>query len=155
MKKFYKHHILPKSYGIALAILCWTFAALQLMSNINIFSEKNIPAFLETEVTTSGNYIYSDKYFAVKQINNSTFELLPLSNTKILDALNSFVKQYDNSVKLTSYHNAGNYDDYYLYSKVLDKNGITPLTQGCNLHIAITKSPLHIYMGIPCIDYDF
>lgn len=133
--KFYRKYLITKSLGISLSVLCWTVAAIQFCSNLN-------------------NLYY------FKDINQTTKELIfPSginSQSQALNTITILIKKYDKNTVVISDNNAGNYCDYYFYSPKLNNNyGIMPLSQGSNIHIAITNAPVHIYIGIPYIDYDF
>ncbi len=129
--KFYR----KKSLGISLSVLCWTVAIFQLCSSLYL------------SVT-------------IKDINQTTKELVFQSRidsqSQALDTITALIKKYDKNTIIISDNNAGNYCDYYFYSPKLNKNyKIMPLSQGSNIHIAITDAPVHIYIGTPYIDYDF
>lgn len=129
--KFYS----KKSLGISLSVLCWTVAAIQLCSSLLV-------------------------PIAIKDINQTTKELVLQSRTnsqsQALDTITALIKKYDKNTVMISDNNAGNYCDYYFYSPKLNNNyKIMPLSQGSNIHIAITDAPVHIYIGTPYIDYDF
>ncbi len=93
-------------------------------------------------------------------INQTTKEIkLPSvtsSQAEASDSIITCLKKYDKNINLVSSSNTGNYYYYYFYSPLLNKHyGVNPLFQGSNIHIAITDTPVRIYIGIPYIDYDF
>ena len=140
--KNYRKHLIAKSLGISLSILCFLTAIVQYCSKINMPETKMINAF------------------SIKDTSKITKEILcPNGFTNQPQAINlviSSIKKYDKDVVIISNNNAGNYCDYYFYSPKLNKNcGVKPLFQGSNIHVAITGSPVHLYIGIPYIDYDF
>lgn len=146
--EFYRKHFIKKSLGISLCILCWTVFAIQFIYSLNTSNTKMVNAFLETSSIKTIDINNTTKEIIVPQI----FKNQPQK----LDIITEFLKNYDKNICLVSANNAGNYYDYYFYSPLLDKNyNITPLSQGFNIHIAVTNSPVHIYIGIPYIDYDF
>ncbi len=146
--EFYKKHLLKKSLGISLCIFCWITAATQFIYKLNNNKTQIVNAFFETS-----NIQQLD-------INRTTKEIkLPSVTSCQKEAsgtITACLKKYDKNTRLVSSNNAGNYYDYYFYSPLLNKNyGINVLSQGSNIHIAITDTPVHIYIGIPYIDYDF
>ncbi len=148
----YRKYLIAKSLGISLAILCWTMAAVQFFSSLCISKTKMTNAFIETSNTNN--------LYCIKDINQTTKELIFTSDinsqSQALDAITVLIKKYDKNTVAISNNNAGNYCDYYFYSPKLNHNdGIVPLSQGFNIHVAITDAPVHIYIGTPYIDYDF
>lgn len=148
----YRKYLIAKSLGISLAILCWTMAAVQFFSSLCISKTKMTNAFIETSNTNN--------LYCIKDINQTTKELIFTSDinsqSQALDAITVLIKKYDKNTVAISNNNAGNYCDYYFYSPKLNNNdGIVPLSQGFNIHVAITDAPVHIYIGTPYIDYDF
>lgn len=148
----YRKYLIAKSLGISLAILCWTMAAVQFFSSLCISNTKMTNAFIETSNTNN--------LYCIKDINQTTKELIFTSDinsqSQALDAITVLIKKYDKNTVAISNNNAGNYCDYYFYSPKLNHNdGIVPLFQGFNIHVAITDAPVHIYIGTPYIDYDF
>lgn len=146
--ELFNKYLIKKSLGISLCILCWTAAAIQFISSLNPDNAKMVNAFLET----SG--------IKITNINKTTNEIIfpqtPGSQPQTLNTITGWLRNYDRNITLVSCNNAGNYYDYYFYSPILNKNcGIKPLFQGSNIHMAVTNTPAHIYMGIPYIDYDF
>ncbi|MFG6394128.1 MAG: hypothetical protein K1W24_08140 [Lachnospiraceae bacterium] len=146
--ELYRKHFIKKGLGISLCILCWTSFAIQFIYSLNVNNNKMVNAFLETSNIKTIN------------INKNTKEIITpqvLKNQKqALNIITGFLKKHDKNTCLVFANNAGNYYDYYFYSPLLDKNyNITPLSQGFNIHIAVTNAPIHIYIGIPYIDYDF
>lgn len=128
--EFLRKHSITKSLGILLAVLCWTAA-----SN-------------------------TDNLYYLKDINNTTKEIVFKSKidsqSQALNSVISLITKYDKNTIIISDNDAGNYCDYYLYSPKLNNNyNIMPLSQGSNIHVAITDTPIHIYIGTPYIDYDF
>lgn len=172
----YNKHIFTKSFGLALSAFCWILAAIQFCSNINIHNAKMITAFLEesqispyiTSKTNKVSYFCNDSNidnnhfynYSIKNINCSTKEIIPSTSFKnqseAYDLLIYYLSQLDNNTSLISCNNTYNYKDYYFYSqKLMISDNIKPLTQGSNIHAAITDYPVHIYIGTPYIDYDF
>ncbi len=146
--ELFRRYLIKKSLGISLCILCWAAAAIQFISSLNPGNAKMVNAFLET----SG--------IKITNINKTTNEIIlpqiPVHQPQALNIITGWLKNYDKNITLVSCNNAGNYYDYYFYSPLLSKNcRIKPLFQGSNIHIAVTNTPVHIYMGIPYIDYDF
>lgn len=146
--ELFKKHLIKKSLGISLCILCWTTVLVQFISSLNLNNTKAANAFLESHNIKTNN------------INQTTKELILPSVLKnqpqTLNMVTGYIKNYDKNIILVSCNNAGNFYDYYFYSPMLSKNyGIKPLDQGFNIHIAVTNTPVHIYIGIPYIDYDF
>lgn len=128
--KFYRKHLILKSLGILLII--------------SVF----------TKISSTDNLYY------IKNINQTTKELVfqtgITSQSQALDTITSLIRKYDKNTKNISGNDAGNYCDYYFYSYKLNNDyGIMPLSQGSNIHVAITDAPVHIYIGTPYIDYDF
>ncbi len=128
--KFYRKHLILKSLGILLII--------------SVF----------TKISSTDNLYY------IKNINQTTKELVfqtgITSQSQALDTITSLIRKYDKNTKNISGNDAGNYCDYYFYSHKLNNDyGIMPLSQGSNIHVAITDAPVHIYIGTPYIDYDF
>lgn len=142
-----RKHLLKKSLGLSLCFLCWTTAAIQFIYGLNN-NTKMVNAFFETSNIQPVN------------INHTTKELIlpsvPACQKEASDIITNCLKKYDQNIQLILSGNAGNYYDYYFYSPLLNKNyGINKLSQGSNIHIAVTDTPVHIYIGIPYIDYDF
>ncbi|MCI9077753.1 MAG: hypothetical protein HFH68_02350 [Lachnospiraceae bacterium] len=146
--EFYKKHILKKSIGISLCIFCWITAATQFIYNLNNNNTQLANAFFETSNIQQLNINQTTKEIKLPSVISSQKEASGIIIT--------WLKKYDKNIRLVSSNNAGNYYDYYFYSPLLNKNyGIHPLSQGSNIHIAITDIPVRIYIGIPYIDYDF
>lgn len=146
--ELYNKHLLKKSFGLSLCLLCWTTATLQFIYNLNTNNAKMVNAFLETSSIQTVN------------INKTTTQIIlpfvPDCQKEALDIITNCFKKYDKNIKPVLSNNAGNYYDFYFYSPLLNKNyGINTLPQGSNIHIAVTNTPVHIYIGIPYIDYDF
>ena len=146
--EFYRKHLARKSLGISLCLLCWTTAAVQFIYGLNASNTRIVNAFFETAGIQPVD------------INTTTKEIIFPSvlscQTEASDIIITCLKNYDKNIQLVSSSNAGNYYDYYFYSPLLNKNyGINPLYQGSNVHIAVTDTPVHVYIGIPYIDYDF
>lgn len=155
--KFYRKHCITKSLGLSLAIVCWLCAAAQFCSGLKTHGVKIINAFIET---TDTGYNSKNNLVSIKNITRTTSEIiLPSITDNQAQALNmttTFLKNYDKNLTLVLGQDASNYHDYYFYSPLLSKDyGIKPLSQGFNIHLAITDSPVHIYIGVPYIDYDF
>jgi len=154
--RLFKKHLLSKSFGISLCILCWTVTIYQYCHSLYVPGTKTINAFIENP---GGSCIGSYPDFYLKDINKTTKELVLLQKISnqphALNIINSALESYDKNIILVSCNNAGSYYDYYFYSPELDKSGTSPLAQGSNIHVAVTSFPVHIYIGIPYIDYDF
>lgn len=137
--EFCKKYFTRKSLGISLCILCWTAFAIQFIYGLNLNKTYNIKAI---------------------NINKNTKEIIApqvlKDQAQALNIITGLLKNHDKNIRLVFANNAGNYYDYYFYSPLLEKYyNITPLSQGFNIHIAVTNPPVHIYIGIPYIDYDF
>ena len=146
--EFYKKHILKKSLGISLCIFCWITAAIQFIYSLNNNNTQMVNAFFETANVQQLNINQTTKEIKLPSVTNSQAEAS--------DSIITCLKKYDKNINLVSSSNTGNYYDYYFYSPLLNKHyGINPLFQGSNIHIAITDTPVRIYIGIPYIDYDF
>lgn len=146
--ELYKKHLLKKSFGISLCIFCWITAATQFIYNLNNNNTQTVNAFFETSSMQQLNINQTTKEIKLPSAANCQEEASEI--------VISCLKKYDKNITLVSSNNAGNYYDYYFYSPLLNqKYGTAPLSQGSNIHIAITDAPVHIYIGIPYIDYDF
>ena len=154
MKHLYKSHFLSKSFAISLSLICWSAALFKCAADYNGSAAQAVTAFS----TSSINHSYSSP--VIRMINKTTYEISfgnKKNSTKkelytfIFDKINS----YDTTIKLMSVDPAKGYTDYYLYSpKLCKENNILPVSDGFNIHIAITDSG-KIYLGLPYIDYDF
>lgn len=146
--ELYKKHWLKKSLGVSLCIFCWIAAATQFIYNLSNSNTQIVNAFLETSNMQQLNINQTTKEIKLPSVTSCQAEASGIITTCL--------KKYDKNIRLVSSNNAGNYYDYYFYSPLLNKShGVAPLSQGSNIHIAITDTPVHIYIGIPYIDYDF
>ena len=142
MKRLYTTHFLSKSFAISLSLLCWIAVLFNFSAGHTNSSAQAVTAFSTSSVNCPD---YSPE---IKMINKNTYEL---SYNNTFDIL----KQYDKNLSLISSYTAGNYTDYYFYSpKLCNEKNITPVSNGFNIHLDITKYG-KVYLGLPYIDYDF
>lgn len=154
MKHLYKTHFLSKSFAILLSLSCWLAALFNCTIEHNNSSAQAVTAFSTSSISCPNNSP------DITQINKNTFELSYNSspnpaNKNLYHNTFKILKQYDKRIKLIAVYPANSYTDYYLYSpKLCNEKNITPISNGFNIHLAITHSG-KIYLGLPYIDFDF
>lgn len=142
MKRLFTTHFLSKSFAISLSLLCWLAVLFNFSTEHTNSSAQAFTAFSTSSINGPDNSP------EIKMINKNTYELLYNNTFDIL-------KQYDKNLSLISSYTADNYTDYYFYSpKLCNEKNITPVSNGFNIHLAITQSG-KVYLGLPYIDYDF
>ena len=142
MKRLFTTHFLSKSFAISLSLLCWLAVLFNFSTEHTNSSAQAFTAFSTSSINGPDNSP------EIKMINKNTYEL---SYNNTFDIL----KQYDKNLSLISSYTADNYTDYYFYSpKLCNEKNITPVSNGFNIHLAITQSG-KVYLGLPYIDYDF
>ena len=142
MKRLFTTHFLSKSFAISLSLLCWLAVLFNFSTEHTNSSAQAFTAFSTSSINCPDNSP------EIKMINKNTYELLYNNTFDIL-------KQYDKNLSLISSYTADNYTDYYFYSpKLCNEKNITPVSNGFNIHLAITQSG-KVYLGLPYIDYDF
>ena len=155
MKHLHKSHIVSKSFAISIALICWAAAFINFTKDYKHSATQAVTAFS----TSSINHIYNS--IQITPINKTTYELSinnqnKLNKTELFNNVYKYLTTYyDRDINLISIHPAKGYNDYYLYrSQLCNNKNISPLSGGFNFQIAITNTK-KIYIGIPCIDYDF
>lgn len=143
------------------AIVCWMGALLQSPAIYQkILQREAIPAFQDNVSTTLSKEEAVTTAFCTKQ----TMKLTPssvssLSKDTATSYCNTLCSLIDSDASIISSHTEKNYTDFYCYSPLLKEYfNIDPYSES-NLQIAFTWDQegncTNIYLGFPCIDYDF
>lgn len=152
MLKYYRNsHTVPRYLGIALAGFCWIAALIQSLSLwTDQYTNVSVPAY------SANSSVIESKDWRICHVENSTYEAFSKSASITPSNLSYELEQTldDSSLHLIFSHQEPNYYDFYYYSPKLEASGVQPVTQGYNVHVAITQNG-HTYLGFPQINYDF
>lgn len=163
MKKniFPIYHKVPKYFAITLAAICWLGALLQTASALSWISfDQSVPAF-QKNVTISDTDTQAIPAFKTSQTMQITSpDTLSVFKQNAASCCEKLSYQIDCNSTIISSHTENGYSDFYGYSPLLEEQfGIPAGSSGNNFQIAFTwdnnDNCTNIYLGMPCIDYDF
>ncbi len=164
MKKkiFPVDHKVPILLAIVLAVTCWGAALLQSSALGQLLSgRRSVPAFQDTVTLDDAEPIAVPAFKTSQTLELDLADRVSLTPDTAQAFCQSLCSRLDSSFQLLSSHRERGYSDFYCYSPLLEQQlGITPLSQNnANLQVVFTWDKKggcsHIYLGLPCIDYDF
>lgn len=162
----------PKCFVFIMMVLCWCAAFSQAVSKQSD-SKQVVPAFqneanpLPDAVSAFQNETVSlsDTVSAFQSNTSQTLELTTVPKNLTKNTAHYYMKnllnQIDSKATLYSSHSDSSFSDFYCYSPTIEENfQLESLSSnGCNLQIVFTwnkdGSCKNIYLGMPCIEYDF
>lgn len=157
-QKLFSRYSVPKYLFSSLTLLCWCAALFQTANN-RLESEKAVPAFQNETIPLT------DAISAFQATNSQTLELPSISKEITQENASYYcqelIKEIDSNALLLSSHSDSAYSDFYYYSPILkEKFHLTSISaNNSNLQIVFTwkndGSCSHIYVGMPCIEYNF
>lgn len=170
---FYSKYRVPKYLCFTITLLCWSLAFFQSAAK-QAETRKAVPAF-QNETLPDTNSVPAFQNATVSKTEKSqTWEIFAdfseltkeaadsyCQNSTTFPALSYLInKTAPDCVPVTS-HSSSDFSDFYFYSSSLQKQfQISPITStGSNVQIVFVWNPdgscKHIYIGTPCIEYNF
>lgn len=171
-KILFSKNKVPKFILFIMMVVCWS-AAFSKMIEKQTNLESVVPAFQNESLSLSDDYtsaqneeiLLSDAVSAFQTSSSQTLELTTVPKKLTKDTahyyLQSLLNQIDPDATLYSSHSDSSYSDFYCYSPAMDETfQIESLSSnGCNLQVVFTWDKngtcKNIYIGMPCIEYDF
>ena len=170
-KILFSNNKVPKYFIFIMMVVCWSAAFTQALSQ-QIGSKQVVPAF-QNEASHLSNATasqreaipLSDAVAAFQTSSSQTLELTSVPDKLTQDTaryyFETLVEQIDPDATLYSSNSDSDYSDFYCYSPAIEEifHLESLSSNGCNLQIVFTWDKdgncKNIYLGMPCIEYDF
>lgn len=153
-KIIFSKNKVPKYVFFITMLVCWCAAFSQEVEK-HKNKETIVPAFQNEAVSLTAFQTNNGQTLKV----NATPDKLTKSTASYY--LQTLLKQIDPDAALYSSYTGSDYSDFYCYSPAINKKFQveTIPSNGCNLQIVFTWDKngtcKNIYLGMPCIEYDF